>query len=233
MRTHHLRRYRYSQSGQNDNFLGRKVIKMITFDLLFSFFMFKYRQESMWGDGILEKEYLVPRYITAGEIKETRKALKLSQEEFAELLGCSKPTVVRWENGKENITGPIVTAVYALKESGLSEKIVLPKMKFNLRLKYYYKQYLCTLIDVDEANERLEITNYTNKIMFCAFGSLTNPTYADYEEFLESRCFPRTRDKMKIVLEDIGVPFYDPMMIIEKTKGKMAEDDFWIEVVRK
>ena len=74
---------------------------MITFDLLFSFFMFKYRQESMWGDGILKKEYLVPRYITAGEIKETRKALKLSQEEFAELLGCSKPTVVRWENGKE------------------------------------------------------------------------------------------------------------------------------------
>ncbi len=29
--------------------------------------------------------------------------------------------------------------------------------------------------------------------------------------------FPRTRDKMKLVLEDIGLPFYDTFMIIEKT----------------
>ena len=52
----------------------------------------------------------------------------------------------------------------------------------------------------------------------------------DYKEFLESRCFPRTRDKMKLVLEDIGLPFYDTFMIIEKTQGRMAEDDFWIRI---
>ncbi len=40
------------------------------------------------------------------------------------------------------------------------------------------------------------------------------------KEFLESRCFPRTRDKMKLVLEDIGLPFfYDTFMIIEKDAG--------------
>ena len=46
----------------------------------------------------------------------------------------------------------------------------------------------------------------------------------------KSRCFPRTRDKMKLVLEDIGLPFYDTFMIIEKTQGHMAEDDFWIRI---
>ena len=28
------------------------------------------------------------------------------------------------------------------------------------------------------------------------------------------------------------VPFYDPFMIIEKTEGRMAEDDFWIRIER-
>ena len=37
---------------------------------------------------------------------------------------------------------------------------------------------------------------------------------------------------MKILLEELNLPFYDPLMIIQKTKGKMAEDDFWIEIER-
>ena len=63
-------------------------------------------------------------------------------------------------------------------------------------------------------------------------GYTKNPTYEDYEEFLKSRCFPETRDKMKIQLEALGLPFYDPMLIIEKTQGRMAEDDFWILIER-
>ena len=61
---------------------------------------------------------------------------------------------------------------------------------------------------------------------------LENPTIEDYNEFLESRCFPRTRDKMKLVLRDLGIPFYDPYLIIQKTEGRMAEDDFWLKIER-
>ena len=49
-------------------------------------------------------------------------------------------------------------------------------------------------------------------------------------ELLESRCFPRTRDKMKLILNELNIPFYDPYMIVEKTQGRMAEDDFWIKI---
>ena len=66
--------------------------------------------------------------------------------------------------------------------------------------------------------------------MFTAFGNNTAPSIDDYNYFLESRCFPRTRDKMKLELERLDVPFYDPYMIIEKTQGRMAEDDFWIRI---
>ena len=67
--------------------------------------------------------------------------------------------------------------------------------------------------------------------MFRAFGVVETPDYDQYLEFLESRCFPSSRDKMKLILKDLDLPFYDPMMIIEKTEGRMAEDDFWIRHV--
>ena len=69
-------------------------------------------------------------------------------------------------------------------------------------------------------------------IVYKAFGRNEKPTFEEYEEFLESRCFPRQRDKIKLVLEDLNLPFYDPFMIIEKTEGRMAEDDFWIRIER-
>lgn len=37
---------------------------------------------------------------------------------------------------------------------------------------------------------------------------------------------------MKLVLRDLGIPFYDPYLIIQKTEGRMAEDDFWIKIER-
>ena len=37
---------------------------------------------------------------------------------------------------------------------------------------------------------------------------------------------------MKLILKDLGLPFYDPIMSIEKTEGRMAEDDFWLRIER-
>lgn len=180
-----------------------------------------------------KKEFIVPEYITADEVKEIRKKLGLTQGEFARLMGCSKPTVVRWESNKEPITGPIVCAVYGMNNvAEFRERIVLPDMKYKLRLLYMYKNRLCTVIDVDEMNERIETIDYVDNIMFKAFGSNKKPAYQDYLEFIESRCFPRDRDKMKLILKDLNLPFYDPIMIIEKTEGRMAEDDFWIRMER-
>lgn len=106
----------------------------------------------------------------------------------------------------------------------------IPKKTLPLRMWYMFKDKRCTLIDVDDKERKIKIKNYTNHFMFKAFGNNDNPTYEDYEKFLESRCFPRTRDKMKIALELLGLPFYDPFLIIEKTEGRMGEDKFWIKI---
>lgn len=181
----------------------------------------------------MEKGFITPDFITSKEIKDIRKRLGLTQKEFAKMLNCSKTTVERWERSSEPITGPVVLALTMLENHPhLMQEIMLPEKQYPIRLYYMYKQKLCTLIDVDEVNKRIEITNYTDNVMFRAFGVVEKPDYSQYIEFLESRCFPKSRDKMKLVLKEMDLPFYDSFMIIEKTEGRMAEDDFWIRIER-
>ena len=77
------------------------------------------------------------------------------------------------------------------------------------------------------------ISNYTDQIIFRAFGVVTDPDWADFEYFLEERCFPRTRDHRKDILREMGLPFYDPLLIIEKTQGRMSDDHQCIMILKK
>ena len=177
------------------------------------------------------KTFITPKFITAQELKEVRKNLKLTQKEFADLVNCSKSTVERWEISKEGIEGPIVLLIQMLqKYPQYTDSIRIPEKVYPLRLWYMYRNKPCTLIDVNEMEKKIRIVNYTEHMMFRAFGAVENPDYTMYEDFLESRCFPQGRDKLKLVLQDLDLPFYDPFLIIKKTQGRMAEDEFWIKV---
>lgn len=179
------------------------------------------------------KDFITPTYLTKEEIKQARKILGLTQAEFARLIGSSKPTVERWESSGKQITGPVVLLITLMLENPeLFRRAQLPEKKLPLRLRYMHNQTLCTLIDVDEAKQIVEIVNYSNNMFFRAFGQNEHPSFQDFREFLESRCFPQSRDKMKLILADLQLPFYDPLLIIEKTEGRMAEDNFWIKLER-
>lgn len=180
------------------------------------------------------KEYAVPQVLSGQDIRDLRARLNISRADFASLAGVSVKTVQYWENGAKEITGPIVFMYRALSENPLlAESLEIPLQEYPLRLKYYYKSALCTLIDVDEARQLVKIRNYTEKLQYRAFGPAEHPDYAQFTEFLQSRCFPESRDKMKLELKRLGLPFYDPLAIIEKTGGRMAEDCFRLEVERK
>lgn len=88
----------------------------------------------------------------------------------------------------------------------------------------------CTVIDVDFKHKKIYIRNKTKDILHRAFGVVEDPDWEAFEEFLESRCFPISRANLKLVLRDVGVPTYDPLQIIEKTGGRMAEDNQWIRI---
>lgn len=100
-----------------------------------------------------------------------------------------------------------------------------------MRMNYMYKEELCTTIDVDFMHKKVYVENQTDNILHRAFGVVKDPDWERFEEFLESRCFPRSRANLKEILRDIGVDSYDPLQIIEKTGGRMAEDKQWIEII--
>ena len=155
----------------------------------------------------------------------------MAQKEFAKLIKISTPTIERWEASDKKITGPVIFAVNFLKaHPEYVESISIPEKKLPIRMWYMFKNDRCTLIDVDQAKQKIEIKNYTDNLMFRAFGKNENPSYKDFSDFLEERTMPKSRDKLKLELDNLEIPFYDPLLIIRKTKGRMAEDNFWIEM---
>lgn len=105
----------------------------------------------------------------------------------------------------------------------------------DVKMRMYFMNHdeLCTTIDIDFKHEKIRIQNYTDQIPLRAFGVLTNPDWSDFEYFLEDRCFPKTRDHAKSILKEMNLPFYDPLLIIEKTQGRMEGDHQWIVILKK
>lgn len=99
-----------------------------------------------------------------------------------------------------------------------------------MEIRYYNGDTLCTLIYADKTVQDLCAENYTDNLVKTAFGKNSLPTWADLEAFLEERCIPRQRAGLREYLEALGLEEYDPLAMIQKTEGRMAEDDQWMEV---
>lgn len=113
------------------------------------------------------------------------------------------------------------------------EQFVSNKKKMNHELKcfkYYNENNLCTIICADFTDETLIAENYTQSVVKTAFGVNDAPTWKDFLSFLEERCVPRKRDGIQYYLEALRLDDYNPLDIIQKTQGRMAEDQQWMTV---
>ena len=99
-----------------------------------------------------------------------------------------------------------------------------------MKLSYFDGEELCTTIIADNMERVLCIENHTDRVIKTAFGNNAAPTWEDLQHFLEERCIPRARAGLREYLETIGVEEYDPIEIIKKTEGRMAEDEQWIRI---
>lgn len=100
-----------------------------------------------------------------------------------------------------------------------------------MKLEYKNGDKLCTTITVDLGSKKVDIINFTDKPLDRAFGINEKPTYADFMEFVESRCFSRYADGQKLRLRQLGLDFYDPLNIISVTNGRMNEDNFTLTII--
>lgn len=99
-----------------------------------------------------------------------------------------------------------------------------------VKLSYYNDVDLCTVIVADYTAETVKFENFTDSLINTAFGLKTNISWQDYNDFLKDRCIPESREGLKYYLNSIKVDEFNPLEIIKKTKGKMAEDNQWLDV---
>lgn len=104
-----------------------------------------------------------------------------------------------------------------------------PREGCTLRMTYMFHQHPCTVIDLDFLNRRVFIENKTNDMLHRAFGVNEHPSWEDLEIFLQDRCFPKSRGNCKQILREMGLTDYDPLQIVEKTQGRISEDNLWIK----
>lgn len=104
-----------------------------------------------------------------------------------------------------------------------------PEPGYTMRMTYMFRQLPCTVIDIDFLNQRIKVKNRTEDPLHRAFGVNEQPKWTDFEHFLAERCFPASRGNAKALLKNLGLTDHDPLQIIEKTEGRMAEDDMWVK----
>lgn len=128
-----------------------------------------------------------------------------------------------------------VSAAELAKKYGTSRQVIskylnaVPQGNYTMRITYMWRQHPCTLIDVDFLGRRIRIQNRTEDILHRAFGTNMHPTWEDFEIFLQERCFPASRGNVKDLLRELHLTDYDPLQIVEKTGGRMAEDNLWMK----
>ena len=99
-----------------------------------------------------------------------------------------------------------------------------------LQLQFFDGDTLCTTIYADYTDKTLMARNHISDPVKMAFGNNALPTWEDFQAFLEERCIPRQRAGLKEYLDAIGVSEYEPIEIILKTSGRMAEDNQWLTI---
>lgn len=150
----------------------------------------------------LAKEYGISRQVLSGYINQSNEKEK---EKYN--------TIKSWERLNRAFTG-------------------IDPTDYTMRMEYMCGEDCCSVLLINEKEEKIAVINETDNLLHRAFGMKAGPTWEDFEEFLESRCFPRDRDGMDDILEDLGLDEYEPLAIVERTGGRMAGDLQWIKIRR-
>ncbi len=98
---------------------------------------------------------------------------------------------------------------------------------------YFDKEMLCSTILCDFTDKVIRVKNHTDQILKTAFGVQEQPNWDNFIEFLEERCIPKSRENIHILLEEMGLEEYNPIQIVEKTQGRMAEDFQWLKITKR
>lgn len=129
---------------------------------------------------------------------------------------------ISYDGSKIILAPPLSGQEFAAQKRGLDHLV--------RRIRFYDGGRLCTTIYADFTEKTIVAENHVEDPVKTAFGNHPLPGWADLQAFLQERCIPRERAGLREYLEALGIDEYDPLKIIQRTGGRMAEDQQWLEV---
>ncbi len=140
-------------------------------------------------------------------------------------------TLALIKNDFDDEEGMVVRSLPCWKQMNSVFNLSEDELKlYNLRIDYMLDDKVLTSILADMKRERVLTYDYYDNPMKRAFGVIKKPNWEDFMFFLEDRCMPRTRDRLKEILRDLHLDFYDSLLIVRKTSGRMAEDRRYLQI---
>ena len=134
-------------------------------------------------------ESTVPSRVSASDVRCLRQNLGLKTSEFAALCGVNVKTIERWENGESNVTGTSAVLITLLmRKPELARELLIKKQPFDLRIKVLKENQLICVIDVNEIDRIVEVTNLISDVGLLPFEGETRPSYERYDSFIRSLC---------------------------------------------
>ena len=130
---------------------------------------------------------------------------------------------------EQNIPQRIIAEHFKTTRQTVARYLNSEDFDYSMKIDYMFKTSVCTTIYVDFKNEKINIVNKTGDILHRAFGMNESPSWQDFLDFVSDRCFSKSRGDRKDMLKALDIDSYDPIQIIEKTKGKTYEDRQWMK----
>lgn len=127
-----------------------------------------------------------------------------------------------YDDGRIVVTRPAGIDAFIEQKTQLQHELTV--------MTYRDGEKVCTRIAADFTDKTLCVENAVDDPAKTAFGADLHPAWEDLQDFLEERCVPRERAGIREYLEALGLEEYDPLEIVRRTQGRMAEDDQWLEV---
>lgn len=98
------------------------------------------------------------------------------------------------------------------------------------KISFWDEQTLCSVIYADFTDQTLTVEDFIQDPVKTAFGNCESPNWEDFRRFLEERCISNHRDGLQHYLRELQLDEYDPLAIVQKTEGRMAEDQQWLQI---
>ncbi len=164
----------------------------------------------------------------ANEILRKRKSLKMSQRELANRCQIPQSTIGRIEAG--TVTPSLQTLQKLAKELGLEISLTPKNNSFNrwegLELLCFWEDELVAFIKVNNNNVKVQrLTNHPVKQIFHD----DEMDVFRLSTVLETRCWQRDCRNIDNYLKKLGIAYYDPLAIVQKTHGVSYNDFLWFK----